>query len=270
MKKGFWFEFIISFAIPILIAVLIKYWHSTDIEKIISLIGVIVSALAILFIVRNTNRQIENQNKESHRPYITVLDADKIKDNFIGEPKAIEDRLDESDFHYGHIIATENSMQKKEEVGVAYLRKIVKFNLQIKNIGYGIACTIDFIPVKQTVLYYHSKNGQSEGDVFSTIDIQVDREKEFDFNIYIEFETDENGKVVAFATDAAHLLIFYTDLHGNIYSTMLIIVVNKEGILSYTCYPEGTQSFKSMMIKLKGNYENSIEKYINRRIDKKD
>ena len=98
---------------------------------IIPAIAIIVQIAMIIFIVKNTNRQIKNQNKESRRPHLIV---DEIKENW-------PDKL-EAEYQ----IENSYNKEKRNKILTCYM-------LEIVNIGYGVAHNIKLIGVNKTTAF---------------------------------------------------------------------------------------------------------------------
>lgn len=256
MKKGFWFEFIISLTVVVLLGVLITYWNSPNIEKIISVIGVTISALMIFFVVGNTNRQIENQNKESHRPYIDIINIKKIKHNYLRNYS--EKREISNEEQIPHFISKRYSINFNNKKNVNMIIKI-----KLRNIGYGAANNLRFWAIHNTT-FFDGIKGYKDGDHFSTVNLSRGQNK--NFKAYIDFQLKEVH--YRELRDNICFLIFYSDLFGNIYSQFVNIYLvypydnsKKDVYLNYTFYSQESSSFYRVLKNLDVDYDKELEKY---------
>lgn len=256
MKKGFWIGFVAIFTVTIIIGALIKFWDSPDIDKIISLVGVIISAAAILFVVRNTNRQIENQNKESHRPYIDIINIERIKHNYL---RNYDEKIEFSnEEQIPHFLSKRYSVDFNNEKNVNMIIEI-----QLRNIGYGVANNLHFWSIHSTTFFNYIK-GHKEGNHFSTINLA--RDQKVNLRVYIDFQLKEVH--YRELRDNICFLIFYSDLLGNIYSQFVNIYLvypfdnNKQDVyLNYTFYSQESSDFYRVLKNLEVDYDKELEKY---------
>lgn len=108
-----------------------------NIEWIAPLIAAIVMPLASIIIVnRYTKKQIDNQNKENHRPFMKLLSIEY-------DPKSSID-------NYHYFLHTSNN-----RINTQLHYKVV---LTIKNIGYGIAKNIKLKCPENSLFDVYSKN----------------------------------------------------------------------------------------------------------------
>lgn len=213
--------------------------------------------------------QIENQNKESHRPYIRILDIrDILNDLNVDKSfyfashqfKVKNDMLDNHSFYTNRSL----ELDKKNEDNV-------KIEIIINNCGYGIAHNIHFVGLKDT--YYSSiRFGQKSGNYFSILDIAQAETININFNIscYLEFN-DASHKY----EDGITFLLFYSDLYENVFSSYIYVhfIADKEEKprtldVQYTIFTQGSRKFNNVLSNLKVDYKEEIRKYKNQLLAK--
>lgn len=206
-------------------------------ENLFWIVPSLISAATIVFVVVNTNKQIRNQNKESHRPYLKFFDINDCNEDF-----------------FNSYIAVKNNEGKNTEEKTVYTK------IEIKNVGYGIATNIHLLGFANTVI---SKAGIEEkretGKLFSVLDIGSSEES----IIKITLASNENSTNTTY-----DLMLFYTDLNKNIYSTMLLIEVNKNELWNLYYYPNGTLNFDDIIKKRSVKYKALKRKYIKWKLGK--
>lgn len=199
-------------------------------ENLFWIVPSLISAATIVFVVINTNKQIKNQNKESHRPYLRVLDVDDTNEDFLNSYIAVKD----------------NEELNHENIPVQTI-------IKIKNMGYGIATNTLLLGFANTFI---NRAGVEEkdktGKLFSVLDIGVLEET----IIKISLNSNNNFDNATF-----DLMLFYTDLNKNIYSTMLLIEVKNNKYWNLYYYPRGSLNFDDILRKRNVKYRNFVKIY---------
>ncbi len=245
MKKDFWIGLIAVFAITIILGSLIKYWDSPDINKIISLIGVVVSAATIVFVVGNTNRQIKNQNKESRKPYLVIKHIkDFTSDDIIQSinQNIIKYRTNSKQFYKTH-------------------NKLC-INIDLENMGYGIAHNITIFKAQKELSYKINTIGEYQE--WGVNDLNIAPSK--DGTLTVEIEECEfailSGKSPYTFIQS---VICYSDLNGNIYTILLylefIISANEKPSIIRISAKSGTENYDEWVEEWKVNKEEVIDRY---------
>ncbi len=203
-------------------------------------IGSIGTLLAIYFLAINTNRQIENQNKQMHRPFLDIKVSETNQEN----------NLDNA--CYLCLTTTTAEDEDKEKSQVYSQNRFYDF--KIKNIGSGPAvniyfydcCLKKFMPKIESREYVAKapliKSRMSPNRIgcgaktTETIDLHYRCDKKEDWGY-----------------DTAIIIIFYSDINGNIYITMMAISLEfEDGILiaeEYYEYYEESIKFSKMVEK---------------------
>lgn len=217
-------------------------WWTNNISWFIPLVvSVVFSLLAIWLSFRNTKKQ----NADNHRPYLT------IKSLIQTEPT--------SD---GYIIICNESGKEIELHEYGNPKFSIGCNLTIKNIGYGIASIVKMIGIKKSYSVAEAWNDSAKtANILSVLDMGIDDENKLSISIYDynDFDFYKNSSDTELTV---HLLLFYSDLYGDIFSSMLILSANRlNKTITYTCYPEKSSHFKHMLYKLKLNYKQLKNRY---------
>ena len=226
--------------------------------------GVIFTYLNIKYVNKNTNKQIENQNKETYRPRL-ILKSIKDTNKNTGER-----------YLYAH------SLGFKEDEEKAYIH----FNIELENIGYGIANDISFYMLNSgsKCLEIQFNENTINQKLKSTIEIQKDKKEIVPFEVNFNKKL-VNSKTDGFENDDAVLLICnYKDLNNNNYKILIGCILKRyEGIKTeyvpedddikvstdinydFYYYQEGTEAYEGMVNKkiYKRNYK-KILKEINK------
>lgn len=258
MKKGFWVGFTAIFSATLLIGILVKYWDSPDINKILSLVGVVVSALAILFVVRNTNRQIKNQNLQTYRPHVVIYlhtySLKKVSD--LSNPQKAEyfkamqeNKVMHIDFRRG--VELNNSKNSYSLI----------VNIIVSNIGYGIA---DNLRLKCLTM-----NGEFEKEMISEPGEKILYYPCSKLDNVRHLKKDENKEVQLYIdlynlhhpNEWIHLLLFYTDLNKNVHSTIIMINIGLCDIVQFTIIPSNTNAFENILNDRNINYQKLMKEY---------
>jgi len=198
----------------------------------------VVSAATIVFVVINTSRQIKNQNKESHRPYLRILDVNDSDEDSLNSYLSVKDN---------------------EELNSE--REPVKTKIKIINMGYGPSTNILLLGFAHT---FTSRAGVDEkkktGELFSVLDVGLSE----DSIIKVTLISNDNSTNTTY-----DLMLFYTDLNKNIYSTMLLIEVKKNEFWNLYYYPRGSANFDDILEKRKIKYKELEKKYKKKQLGKK-
>lgn len=204
-------------------------------DNLFWIIPSLVSAATILFVVINTNKQIKNQNKESHRPYLRVVKFEEVEKSFMNSYLTVKNDDD--------IISDKGRVDGK---------------IWVHNLGYGIATNILLIGFDKA---FCTKAGvemkTKTGELFSVLDVGMSEDK----SIKVSLSSNNNSDDTTY-----DLMLFYTDLNKNIYSTMLLIQVKNNKFWNLYYYPKGSLNFDDILEKRNVEYKDLVKKYIKRQL----
>lgn len=221
--------------IVVLMAETSKSWFAVNAYWLVPVVTILVTLWGIRkstkTSIKNTNDQIESQNKENHRPYINI--------------KKVQPNCNKSEEGYwGNYIKYEGN-----EI-------TVERNIEIENIGYGIATNIKIIEVKEN--YYINEmasNAPENESILSTLDLGIMKTKKINIRLSVPENIDDRPASIP-------LIIGYMDLNDNVYTMMLIL--DLEILPQYTYYPETSKNYHNMLRTYNVKYKSLIDKYTSR------
>lgn len=273
MRNSFWRDFRIGFAVVFVLTILVgKLWGNLSMDNVLSLIGIIVSALAIVFINWNTskqirnqndniNKQINNKNRESHRPYLL---NDKVEKTTVTK---LVDLVEKEKFDFAVMFginelykADEDEKEGKTDLIRCYIHSIFK----IKNIGYGIAkyIWIESIDDKIEVSACNDKDSLVTSSNVKIEYVQEDEKPDIELKAYAKIKVEKTNSEEGWSySDHLYLLLFYSDLNNNIYSMLIEFnfFINQEVKMCF--YQCDTKLFDMKLKSLDVNYKILKRKY---------
>lgn len=220
-------------------------------SEMIQLAGVIITGTGIVASIivtnKNTNKQIENQNRETYKPRLKLLSF-KNRNRNNDKPEYMA-----SSYYYDK---DKNSYN-------------VYTNLILENIGNGIAHDITFYTLNdgEPCVAAQSIENNKNQESFSTKEIPKDGQLEFPFFISFNEEKVEIDKYSE--TDFCLIICNYKDLNQNNYKLLICYAVkgkdyeekDEEGneiengcFKSFYYYQEGTKNYKAMIEKNQNSY----------------
>ncbi|NMC55788.1 MAG: hypothetical protein GYA50_01020 [Eubacteriaceae bacterium] len=217
---------------------------------------IIIPALAItlpiIFINRNTNKQIANQNKETYRPRLKFIDF---------KSKKYDERL------YNFVcISSKFDYNKCSILPEKNIHKVFG-DIILKNIGNGLAHDITFYTLHNSKKCERSMSIDKNYSQFSFSTEEIEKDGVCKFNFVIIYN---NQEVNMFKEDICFLLCNYKDLNNNNYKLIIGIVLKNmipimedEIIIDYTpiyntfYYQESTYEFNYMI----GENKKKMQRY---------
>jgi hypothetical protein len=217
-----------------------KGWQANR-DWIIPAIAIIVQIAMIFFIVKNTNRQIKNQNKELHKPYIVV-------ENF-------STKLAESPPNNYNEYSIYNALKKLNDYPSG-----INSIFEIKNVGYGLATNIMFYGISETIAH--------------RLDIDKEDDVQYFFTKYLSHDDVNNMEIMVspkqvdsnYLPTTFNLMMFYSDLNFNIYSTLISITM--PGRSKITFHPQNTINYRLLLNTHKVNYKKLLKEYVKSNLNK--
>ena len=228
---------------------------------IVPVIVTIATTLINVWLVnKNTNKQIENQNRETYRPRLRLKNIKVVEHN-------INDR-----YLYAHSLGFK---EKKEGISL-YV------DITLENIGNGIANDLSFYMLNSgnKCLGIQVENKDENQVLNSTLEIPKDKSEtiKFLFNFNREQLNGDNNSLDD--DDAILLVCNYKDLNNNNYKILIGYILKKyepfkmemaeydeiykiynDGKYNMYYYQEDTDSYKGMVEKelYKENYKNILK-----------
>lgn len=223
------------------------YFVSVWISFIWPLLTVLIPVCVTIYTVNN---RIKNENKENHKPYLTlkrVSDIDKI-----------------DTYKYYLILTGRNYLSNHSDFNVDDIKlleneKDISVNLLIENIGYGVATNIKLYnlltgkPIEGTQELNENKNQK----LFTTFDIASTAEKQVQARIISAILNKEDVLI----EDHNRILCVYQDLNNNIYSFIMSINIKNTGHYDFFSYQPSSKSYKKWVLENKKQYKMILKNY---------
>lgn len=229
-------------------------------------LGSIGTIVAIIFVVLNTNKQIENQNKLEHRPMLRIEEILKAsKEDFTEET------------HYE--LVSRDVSSYKDKTGLH--TEIFEVLAVIENIGKGIAIQLSFFDPEKKDFSKDKYIFNSLGSQKKTIRKRIDKNKEIkasdikEIPIRLKYNSyKEDIELLDTTVDFCNTIIMYSDIYGNVYMLFFEIRIEKNGIkynlddcLFYQQLYCGSRGFKKAITYYGLNQNMLIKKYTERFLD---
>lgn len=184
-----------------------------QLAAIVGIIGAIVTIVVTIINVRavnkNTTRDINNQNKQDHKPHLNLL---KIEEEEVIYPI--------------HFVNSSNYENDRKKIFDEYMK------ITLENKGYGIASNIAFYNLltgeECPATYAESASLDQR---YETNEIYKDDKKTFNFCFKFNNEKIDKSKN---KSDFVYLLCDYQDLNSNHYQSIIGVVVKEV----YVCTKE--------------------------------
>jgi hypothetical protein len=179
----------------------------------------------------STKLQIENQNKESHRPYVKMktskeVEKEKKEINFFIEIK-YKDEKDNESSHFEEMI--------------------------FENLGYGIARDIKFVPISDNIAISEQTSRLcDERVIFPIIDINSNEKKKIIVQLNLK---NKNNRI--------SIAVLYRDLNQNMFISIITISDVIDGKLRFTYTTEDSLRFKNDVEMVKFDKEKIMFRYEN-------
>ena len=211
-----------------------------------------LSILISIFIgLYTVNRRVENENKESHKPYLVVDQIDPLKE-----------------FHMEYYFLTffgRNYLEQHKEICKSHIfeedpEHTFFVALGLKNIGYGVASDIRFYNLLTgKEIIGTQKNIKSKNQkLFTTFDIATEQRKEIPVKMFFLLEEDEVIK-----EDHNRILCIYKDLNDHIYDAIITINMKTQNTFDYFIYQRTSRSYKKWITENKKQYKKIQKEYRN-------
>lgn len=223
-------------------------------------VGSIGTLVAIYFVVRNTNKQIENQNKQMHRPLLRIEDVLDASEMDFEEQTYFQVKSEEVSRNIS------NSNFPTEEFGIL---------VPIENIGEGIAIGLAFFnPITKAfsgTSYGFSISYTKPISIRKRVDLNTEIKPlsigKIPIRLYYNLDQD-NGSRPLKARDLCNTIAMYSDIHNNIYMLFIQVTLdrfemdgNESNSITYYQYYSGSRSFTKSISRYGITKRNLIKKY---------
>lgn len=202
---------------------------------LIPVTSMIITVFATIYTV---NKRVENENKEKHKPYLTLEDIEQ------------QEELDE--YKYYLTITGKNNLNSKNSITV---------NLKLSNIGYGVASNIKFYNMLtgEQIKGEQSSTNNTNQKLFTTFDIGTKEQKQVQAKIKGEIKKEENIE----QSDHIRILCVYQDLNGNIYDFIISINLKTNKTYDFFAYQRTSHSYAKWIKENKKQYKIVKREYKN-------
>ena len=219
------------------------------------LVSIGATIINIRLVNKNTNKQIENQNKETYRPRLKL-----------NEIKIVEHNINQR-----YLYAYSKKYDKEENSIDVYV------DITLENIGYGIANDITFYMLNNGDKCFGIQSISKENNQVLNSTIEIPKENKDTIKFLFSFNRNSiNDDLNDFDNDDFIILICnYKDLNGNNYEMLIGFILKKyepfnieedenenykiynNGKYNFYYYQEETKEFKGMINKdiYKENYK---------------
>lgn len=221
-------------------------WGEICINIVLPVLAIIIPVFTTVYMV---NRRVENENKETHRPYLVLH---KITGVEYFNIYAYHLTWFGQNFLKKYSGCTYEEMVKKEEPSL-------NVKLLFKNIGYGVATNIKFYDLLTAEEIYGTQmnNENQNQKLFTTFDIASSDEKDVQAKILNTSLEDSDGVM----GDYSRILCVYQDLNGHIYSFIFSINVKGQGHYDFFAYQPSSRSYKKWIRQNKRQYRSILAQY---------
>lgn len=223
------------------------------------IITIVATVLTIIFVNKNTRDQIENQNKQTYKPRLKLLNIQKsLSRDLNGDYELM------SVSKKANLIYNNSKLSETEKIQKTCT---IKFNITLKNIGYGLAHDIKLYSLIDGHQVYGAQSiiDDLDQEMKSTEEIEINKESKFKISMLISKELiiKENDD------DFILYLCNYKDLNNNNYQVLIGIIIKKIMMdddlnikinTNHYYYQEGTREYNGMIKKYKNNYNTIMKK----------
>lgn len=223
------------------------------------IVNIVTTLINVWLVNKNTNKQIENQNRETYRPRLRLKDINVVKNN-----------LDKR-----HLYA--HSLRFKEmNNGISLYIEVI-----LENIGNGIANDLTFYMLKNGNKCIGMQVESKEKNQILNSTLEIPKDKNETINFLFEFNSEQlNGNNNSLGDDVILLICNYKDLNNNNYKILIGCILKKyepfnvkitedeeisnvsnDGKFSMYYYQEGTVSYNAVINKklYKESYKKILE-----------
>lgn len=214
------------------------------IDYMLPILSIVIPVFATVYTVNN---RIKNENKENHKPYLSLDKVDDIE------------KIDKYSYYLTPI--GRNYLEKHPIIDYDNLKSDndIKVKFIIKNIGYGVATNIKFYNLLTSKQVHGTQESSKEQNqkLFTTFDIASGEEKSVQARIinYLKCEDD------VIIEDHIRMLCVYQDLNGNVSNFIISINAKENNHYDFFTYQPSSTSYKKWIKENKKQFSNIMKKY---------
>ena len=197
---------------------------------LIPVASMIITVFATLYTV---SKRVENENKEKHKPYLTL---ENIQSKELNE--------------YKYYITIKGKNKGENFITV---------NIKLQNIGYGVASNIKFYDLLtgENIKGNQSETPDENQRLSTTLDIAINTEKNIQAKLITNLTEEDNIEI----QDHSRILCIYQDLNGNIYDFIICINLKTKTTFDFFAYQRTSYSYKKMLNQNKKEYKKILKSY---------
>lgn len=197
---------------------------------LIPVTSMMITVFATLYTV---SKRVQNENKEKHKPYLTL-------ENIVNQ------KLNE--FKYYITIKGKNKGEN-----------FITVNIKLQNIGYGVASNIKFYDLQtgENIKGSQSETQEENQKLSTTLDMAINTEKNIQAKIITNITEEDNIEI----QDHSRILCVYQDLNGNIYDFIICINLKTKTTFDFFAYQRTSYSYKKMINQNKIEYKKILKSY---------
>ena len=237
-----WWVCIIAFTTGVIAALIWLLWHKLypkeailDLQTLGVWFGGLGTFVAVIFVVRNTNKQMGNQNKQMHRPYIIVNIPKRFDiSEGIKYVKQIHkiDLKGENEFPVRNVVLSRNYAMKlriSKDISENNEIEFTGLSLKLINKGNGIATNIwgyDLYSKEVINTYWDFEYQDKESDKFLDVAMcfqGIDKNESTNADMILAYNVKKQEHDKKPDKDEIDVIIVYTDILENIYMTLFSI-----------------------------------------------
>jgi len=218
-------------------------------ELINFLLPILSILIPVLVTIYTVNNRIKNENKEKHKPYLSLESVEDIE------------KIDKYSYYLTPV--GRNYLEINKNIDYNNLRgnNDIIVNLTIRNIGYGVATNIKFYNLLIAEQIYGTQESSKEQNqkLFTTFDIAANEEKSVQARI-VNLLKEKDGIIVE---DHVRILCVYKDLNNNVYNFIISINAKENNHYDFFTYQPSSLSYKKWIKENKKQFSTIMKKYNN-------
>ena len=216
-------------------------------DTVLPILSIFISLFIGLYTV---HQRVENENKESHKPYLVVEDINELysfkRSNYFLT-------------FFGRNYLKKFGKMKEKDLLKEDVEKDFFISLILKNIGYGVASDIRFynlltgnevIGTQESIKHMNQK-------LFTTFDIATGQSKEIPVKI-LSFISEDEGIILE---DHNRILCVYKDLNNHVYDAIITVNMKTKKNFDYFIYQRTSRSYKKWIKENHREYKKIIKEY---------
>ena len=215
-----------------------------------TLLPILSISISLFIGLYTVHQRVDNENKESHKPYLVVEDIKEIT-SF--------KRTNYFVTFFGRNYLKKFGKMKEKDLLREDEEKDFFVSLILKNIGYGVASDIRFynLLTGNEIIGTQESIKNINQKLFTTFDIATKEVKEIPVKILSHLEEDEG----IIQEDHNRILCIYKDLNDHIYDAIITINMKTKKNFDYFIYQRTSRSYKKWIRENTKEYKKILKEY---------